>query len=110
MGDDRGPSSAAVLLGFLSGAALGAMAAILLTPRAGRESREMLRGYAKRAEDTLRDFAGEAGHSFEEAVEQGRDFIESKKSVLREAFDAGGKRSAANANIPPRGIRGHRDV
>ena len=89
MGDDRGPSSAAVLLGFLSGAALGAMAAILLTPRAGRESRELLRGYAKRAEDTLRDLAGEAGHSFEEAVEQGRDFIESKKSVLREAFDAG---------------------
>ena len=65
------------------------MAAILLTPRAGRESREMLRGYAKRAEDRLRDLAGEAGHSFEEAVEQGRDFIESKKSVLREAFDAG---------------------
>ncbi len=89
MGDDHGPSSAAVLLGFLSGAALGAMAAILLTPRAGRESREMLRGYAKRAEDRLRDLAGEAGHSFEEAVEQGRDFIESKKSVLREAFDAG---------------------
>ena len=100
MGDDHGPSSAAVLLGFLSGAALGAMAAILLTPRAGRESREMLRGYAKRAEDRLRDLAGEGdhplpervderGHSFEEAVEQGRDFIESKKSVLREAFDAG---------------------
>jgi len=89
MGDDRGPSSAAVLLGFLSGAALGAIAAVLLTPRAGRESREMLRGYAKRAEDTLRDLAGEAGHSLEEVVEQGRDFIESKKSVLREAFDAG---------------------
>ncbi|MET0516959.1 MAG: YtxH domain-containing protein [Nitrospiraceae bacterium] len=89
MGDDHGPSSAAILLGFLSGAALGAMAAVLLTPRAGHESREMLRGYAKRAEDRLRNFAGEAGHSLEEVVEQGRDFIESKKSVLREAFDAG---------------------
>jgi gas vesicle protein len=89
MGDDRGLSSASVLLGFLSGAALGAMAALLLAPRPGRESRDMLRGYAKRAEETLRDLAGEAGHTLEQAVEQGREFIETKKSVLREAFDAG---------------------
>ena len=89
MADDRGPSTAAVLLGFLSGAALGAMAALLLAPRSGQESRELLRGYARRAEDGLRDLAGEAGHTFEEVVEEGRDFLESKKSVLREAFDAG---------------------
>ena len=103
MGDDHGPSSAGVLLGFLSGAAVGAMAAILLTPRAGRESREMLRGYAKRAEDRLRDLAGEAGHSFEEAVEQGRDFIESKKSVLREAFDAGREAIRRERERPSKG-------
>lgn len=89
MADNHGPSAAAVLLGFLSGAALGAVAAILLTPRTGPESREMLRGYARRAEDELRDLVGEAGERFEGAVEEGRDFIESKKTVLREAFDAG---------------------
>lgn len=89
MVDDQGSSSAAVLLGFLSGAALGAVAALLLAPRAGHESRDMLRGYAKRAEDRLRDLVGEAGHTLEEAVEHGRDYYESKKSVLREAFDAG---------------------
>jgi gas vesicle protein len=89
MADEQGPSSAAVLLGFLSGAALGAVAALLLAPRAGHESRDMLRGYAKRAEDRLRDLVDEAGHQIEEVVEQGRDYLESKKSVLREAFDAG---------------------
>ncbi|MDR4479753.1 MAG: YtxH domain-containing protein [Nitrospira sp.] len=89
MADNQGPSSAAVLLGFLSGAALGAVAAILLAPRSGQESREMLRGYARRAEDGLRDMVGEAGERFEGAVEEGRDFIESKKTVLRDAFDAG---------------------
>ena len=47
MVDHEGPSSAAVLLGFLSGAALGAVMAILLAPRTGQESREMLRGYAR---------------------------------------------------------------
>jgi gas vesicle protein len=88
MADDRG-SSASVLLAFLSGAALGAVAALLLAPQAGRESREQLRGYARRAEDGLRDLAGRAGGAFEEVVDQGKEFVESKKSVLREAFDAG---------------------
>ena len=64
MGDNhQGPSSAAVLLGFLSGAALGAVAAILLTPRTGQESRDLLRGYARRAEDGLRDLVEDVSFS-----------------------------------------------
>ena len=89
MGDDRGSSAAAVVLVFLSGAALGAVAALLLAPQTGRESREQLRGYARRAEGNLRDLAGFAGETFEEVVEEGKEFVDSKKSVLREAFDAG---------------------
>ena len=88
MADDRG-SSAGVFLAFLSGAALGAVAALLLTPQAGRESREQLRGYARRAEGNLRDLAGCAGETVEEVVEEGKEFVDSKKAVLREAFDAG---------------------
>ena len=89
MADDRGSSSAGVLLAFLSGAALGALAALLLTPQTGRESREQLRGYARRAEGNLRDLAGRAGEAFEGVVEEGKEFVDSKKSVLREAFDVG---------------------
>ncbi|RPH78040.1 MAG: YtxH domain-containing protein [Nitrospiraceae bacterium] len=89
MADDRGSSSAAVLLAFLSGAALGTVAALLLAPRAGQESREQLRGYARRAEGNLRDLAGLAGETVEEVVEEGKEFVDSKKAVLREAFDAG---------------------
>ena len=88
MADDRG-SSAAVVLVFLSGAALGAVAALLLAPQTGRESREQLRGYARRAEGNLRDLAGCAGETFEEIVGEGKEFVDSKKSVLREAFDVG---------------------
>ena len=88
MADDRG-SSAAVVLALLSGAALGAVAALLLAPQAGRESREQLRGYARRAEDNLRDLAGRAGEAVEEVVEEGKEFVDSKKAVLREAFEAG---------------------
>ncbi len=89
MAEYEGSSSGAVLLGFLSGAALGAVMAILFAPRTGEESREILRGYARRAEDGLRDLVGEAGEKLEGAVEEGREFIEAKKTVLRDAFDAG---------------------
>ncbi|MDN5940604.1 MAG: YtxH domain-containing protein [Nitrospira sp.] len=89
MADDRGSSSAGVLLAFLSGAALGTVAALLLAPRAGQESRDQLRGYARRAEGNLRDLAGLAGETVEEVVEEGKEFVDSKKAVLREAFDAG---------------------
>jgi gas vesicle protein len=89
MADDRGSSSAGVLLAFLSGGALGAVAALLLAPQAGRESREQLRGYARRAEGNLRDLAGSAGETVEEVLEEGKEFVDSKKAVLREAFDAG---------------------
>ena len=40
MADERG-SSAAVLLAFLSGAALGAVAALLMAPQSGREASVM---------------------------------------------------------------------
>ena len=88
MADDRG-SSASVLLAFLSGAALGAVAALLLAPESANNSRERLRRYARRAEDQLHDMAGRAGEVFEEVVGQGKDFVETKKSVLRDAFEAG---------------------
>lgn len=88
MADERG-STAAVLLAFLGGAALGAVAGLLLAPQSGRESREQLRGYARRAEGSLRDLAGQAGEVVEEVIDQGKEFVETKKSVLREAMDAG---------------------
>jgi len=88
MADERG-SSAAVLLAFISGAALGAVAALLLAPQSGQDSREQLRGYARRAEDNLRDLAGQAGDVLDEVMGQGKDFVEAKKSVVKEAFEAG---------------------
>ena len=87
MEHERG--SGAALLVFLSGAALGAIAALLLAPQSGRKTREQLRGYARKAEDTLREVAGEAGQRFEEAVNEGKEYVEARKSVLREAFEAG---------------------
>jgi len=88
MADDRG-SSATVMLAFLTGTAMGAMAALLLAPESGSESRDQLRRYARRAEGNLRDLAGRAGEVYEEVVGQGKEFVGSKKSALRDAFEAG---------------------
>jgi len=89
MGDERGVSAGAVLLAFLSGAALGAIAAVWLAPQVSEQTREQLRGYARRTEKGLRELAETAGETFEKAVEKGRGVIAEKKSVLTEAFEAG---------------------
>ena len=87
MEHERGSGTA--ILVFLSGVALGAIAALLLAPQSGRKTREQLRGYARKAEDTLREAATEAGQRFEEVVNEGKEYVEARKSVLREAFEAG---------------------
>jgi gas vesicle protein len=89
MADDRGFSPGTVILAFLGGALVGAAAAFMLAPQTGRETREQLRGYARKAEDSMREFVGEAGEVMDEAVEKGREFLQEKKSMLTEAFEAG---------------------
>jgi gas vesicle protein len=89
MGDERGFSPGAIGLAFLSGALIGAAAAFLLAPQSGRETREQLRGYARKSEDSLRDLAGKATEALDEVVEKGREILQDKTSILTEAFDAG---------------------
>ena len=88
MEHERG-SGASTLLAFLGGAALGAVAALLFAPQSGRKTREQLRGYAREAEDALREAANEAGQKLGEALSEGKEFVDARKSVLREAFEAG---------------------
>ena len=57
--------------------------------QSGRTTREQLRGYARKAEDALREAANEAGQRLEEAVNEGKEYVDARKSVLREAFEAG---------------------
>jgi gas vesicle protein len=88
MEHERGFGGTAVLA-FLGGAALGAIAALLLAPQSGRQTRQQLRTYARKAEDRLREAANEAGQKLEEVVNEGKEYVDARKSVLREAFDAG---------------------
>lgn len=85
----NGITASSVILAFLSGAAIGAAAALLLAPQSGRESREQLRRYAKETEENLRGFADRAGDSWGTAVEKGKQILQEQKTVLSEAMEAG---------------------
>lgn len=52
---DEGFSGSAVLLAFLAGAAAGAAVALITAPKAGRETREDVRGWARDTRDRVHD-------------------------------------------------------
>ena len=87
--NEGGLSAGTVLMAFLAGAAAGAVAALLLAPQSGRDSRKQLRSYARQTEENIRDLAERAGELWDDAVDKGKEFLEEKKGVLTEALDAG---------------------
>jgi len=89
MADDRGCSLGAVGLAFVTGGLAGAAVALLLAPQSGRESREQVRGYARRAEDHVHELADKATQVLDQAVDKGREFIKDRQAVVTEAVEAG---------------------
>ena len=88
--------SRALAFAFLAGAMIGAGAALLLAPQTGAQTRTLLRDYAQKAEDEVRERMGEMREKMKEAkttldsaLEQGKQFLQEKKSVLSAAFEAG---------------------
>lgn len=52
---DEGFSGAAVVLAFLAGAAAGAAVALMTAPKAGRDTREDVRGWARDTREKIHD-------------------------------------------------------
>ena len=103
MANDR--NDAAGYLGwFFLGGVIGAVAALLVAPKTGRETREILaeRGneVAKRAQEMATDAQGRAGEWFDKS----RELFEEQTQRLMTAFEAG--KDAMRDEIrktPPRG-------
>jgi gas vesicle protein len=83
-------NDAAVYLGwFFFGAALGTAVTLLLTPRTGRETRELL---GERADDVARRaqaLASEAQGRAGEWLDKSREVFEEQTQRLMSAFEAG---------------------
>jgi gas vesicle protein len=97
MTEERGSDAAGYLGWFLLGAIAGAAAAVLLTPKSGREARELLaeRGgdLFKRAQEVADGAQTRAGDLFD----KGREYFEEQAQRLTTAFEAG--RSAMKDEI-----------
>jgi gas vesicle protein len=87
--EEYGDSLGTAVFAFLAGCLVGAGAALLLAPQSGKETRDMLKDYAKDAEGKARDKAKEAKETFQSAVEQGKQYINEKKALLTSAVEAG---------------------
>ena len=89
MADDRGHDAAGYLGWFLLGAVAGAVAAILMAPKSGRETREIIaeRGgdFFRKAQDAADDAPTRAGDLFE----RGREYFDEQAQRLTAAFQAG---------------------
>jgi gas vesicle protein len=84
-------SSATVVLAFLSGAAIGAIAALLLAAQSGEQTQRKLRGLARKAGKGLRGVTGKAEGVWEEVIEQGRELLKDQQPILDKAIEAGRK-------------------
>src|SRR5262245_42932741 len=91
---------------FLLGGVLGAAAGVLLTPRTGRETRDLLAEhggeFARRAQEFATEAQGRAG----EWLDKSRELFEEQTQRLMTAFEAG--RDAMRDEMrrgptPPRG-------
>jgi len=88
MRNDRGDAGG-YLGWFFLGGILGAAAALLMAPKTGRETRELLAEHgnevAKRAQEMANDAQGRAG----EWLDKSRELFEEQTQRLMSAFEAG---------------------
>src|SRR5437899_9138178 len=80
--EDSGFSSGAVAFAFLAGAIIGAGAALLLAPQTGAETRRLLRDYAEKAEEEIRERLPEAKAFLDSAIEKGKALVDRGKEFV----------------------------
>jgi gas vesicle protein len=87
--DDNGLAASTVLVSFLAGAALGAGLALLYAPKSGREIRGQIGDLTDDAVDKIKEYAREAQEKIKATLEDGKETILEKKSILSSAIEAG---------------------
>jgi len=86
MSEDNGGSQVGF---FLAGLGIGAVVALLLAPRSGRETREFIANKAEEGRDFVVTKSEEIRKQAEDAVEKGKDLVTKQKDLLSAALEAG---------------------
>ncbi len=89
MSDERGISAGTVLVSFVAGAAVGAGMALLYAPKSGREMRDTIADLTEDAVDKIKEYAKDAQDKLKTVIEEGRETVVEKKSILASAIEAG---------------------
>lgn len=87
--DEHGTSAGTVFLSFLAGAAVGAGLALLFAPKTGKELREKIGELTDDAVGKIKTYATEAQEKIKSTIEDSKEVIKEKKSILTSAFEAG---------------------
>lgn len=87
--NDNGVNASTVFLSFLAGAAVGGGLALLMAPKTGRELREKISDLTDEAVDRIKEYATEAQTKITATLEDSKELIKEKKSILSSAIEAG---------------------
>lgn len=87
--NDNGVDASTVMVSFLAGAALGAGLALLYAPKSGHEMREQIGDLTDDAVDKIKEYAREAQEKIKATLEDGKETLKEKKSILSSAIEAG---------------------
>ena len=85
--DERNAGTSGVVLSFLLGALSGAALAILLAPRSGRETREMLGEKLRETADRSRRLGEQVLEKGREAAEDASGYVERQREALEKRRD-----------------------
>jgi gas vesicle protein len=87
MSEENGGSSRVWFL--LAGLGIGAVIALLLAPRSGKETRDSIVQTAEEGRDFVVTKTEEIRKQAEDAVEKGKDLVNKQKDLLSTAVEAG---------------------
>jgi len=76
-------------LWFLAGLGFGAIAGILYAPRAGSETRDVLRSKAEEGREFMKERARQAREQASGWADRGREVLNQQKEQFRSAYEAG---------------------
>jgi gas vesicle protein len=74
---------------FFLGGLIGAGVALLMAPKAGRETREQIRGLAGTAKQKADDYYGQITEAVASTLETGKELLDDKKQLITKAVQAG---------------------
>jgi len=84
--EERGSNA---LVSFLLGGIVGAVAAMLLAPKSGKETRQDIKDIAEDVKCRVQNYAGDVKEKVSSSVHKGKEIVTERRSMLKSAVEAG---------------------